>query len=142
MKDTEAKQKRIQEVEELIQAFCDTHLDDQYKGYAFKLWKALSRKRSYPITGGKKEIWAASVVHIIARLNFLFDRNHKYFLKQGLICGYFGTNQKTITSKTAEIRKAAGIRNGDSDYCDCDIQDTFSCVLLPNGMDDRGGCPF
>ena len=134
MKETEAKQQRIQEVEKLIQSFCDLHLNEQYRDYAFKLWGKLSRKRTFSVCGGKAEIWAASIVHVIARLNFLFDRNHKNFLKQGLICGHFGTNQKTITSKAAEIRKAAGIRNGDSDFCDRDIQDTFSCVLLPNGM--------
>jgi hypothetical protein len=40
-------------------------------GYALKLCGKLRRKRTLSIIRGKKEIWSASIVYVIARLDVL-----------------------------------------------------------------------
>ena len=74
------KAKRLNEIEHLVLAFCGGHLNDELAGYALKLCKTLGRKRKISIDRGRKEIWAASVVYVIVRLNFLFDPENELFL--------------------------------------------------------------
>ena len=86
MMDTkEKKQRRIQEVTDLLEKFSKQHLSPELSLYVFKLWEQIGKKRNYIITGGKKEVWACAVVYVIARLNFFFDKsNPNYFY----LCGW------------------------------------------------------
>ena len=128
------KETRINEVEELISAFCDKHLNAEYKNFSIKLWKKLSRKKTYSITGGKKEVWAAAVITVIARLNFLFDKTSDHYLTTGIICDYFESNKGTVASKAKNIEDAAKIRLAEEGFCLPEIHNQFTSVQLPNGM--------
>ena len=67
------KDERLIEIKELVVSFCVKYLNDALQRYALRLCETLYRKRKISITSGKKEIWAASIIYVIARLNFLFD---------------------------------------------------------------------
>ncbi len=69
-----ADTEKLSRIESLIRAFCKEHLNDEYEEYCMKLFDTLSRKRKINIRRGKEEIWAASIVYTVARLNFLFDK--------------------------------------------------------------------
>jgi hypothetical protein len=58
---------------ELTGAFCTLKLDDEYLQLSEKLIKKLGRKRNVPFESGKIEIWAASIIHALGMINFLFD---------------------------------------------------------------------
>jgi len=129
-----SKQERIDEVALLLNAFSQTHLAPELAGYVRTLWAQIGRKRKYVITGGAKEVWAAAVVYVIARLNFLFDSKSPNYLTADVICAFFGTKKTTMSARAADIEKACRIRMGQEGLCNPDIADAITFVKLPNGM--------
>ena len=134
MAKTEEKAKRVAEIRELIEGFCSEYLDSEYKKFSVNLLEKLSRKKTYSITRGKEEIWASSIIYVIARLNFLFDRENDHFLTADQICDHFGTKKATVSNKATEIEKAANIQMGGKDFCHSTIHDSLTLVQLSNGM--------
>jgi len=130
----EKKSKRIEDVRILLQEFAKTHLTPELTDYVFRLWDQIGRKRNYVITGGKPEVWASATVYVIARLNFLFDRQSKSFLPPDTICNFFGTRKNSISAKATEIERMCRIRMGQDGLCSPDIADSLSIVQLPNGL--------
>lgn len=128
------KQARIDEVFALLDAFSQAHLTPELAGYVRKLWDQIGRKRKYVITGGAKEVWAAAVVYVIARLNFLFDSRSPNYLTANVISAFFGTKKTTVSARAADIEKACRIRMGQDGLCSPDIADALTFVKLPNGM--------
>jgi hypothetical protein len=126
------KQERLQEVQALLDAFCEAKLPPEIAGYVHSLWEKIGRTRTYVITGGKKEVWAAAVVYVIARLNFLFDRKSPGYLPPDDICAFFGTKKTTAANKAAEIEKACRIRIGQQGLCSPEISDSLHPVLHPS----------
>lgn len=128
------KQARIEEVSNLLNAFSQAHLTPELAGYVRKLWEQIGRKRNYVITGGAKEVWAAAVVYVIARLNFLFDPKSPHYMTADGICAFFGTKKGTVSARAADIEKACRIRMGQEGLCSPAIADAVTFVKLPNGM--------
>ena len=128
------KAERFKEIKELIQRFCDEHLNEELAGYAMNLFDKLSRKRNLSMTRGRKEIWAASIVYTIARFNFLFDPENENFLTADTICDFFGTKKSTIGNKATQIEKECHLRMGEEGLCSPEISDMFTIVQLPNGF--------
>lgn len=128
------KEQRIAEVRSLLDDFGKAKLPTEIAGYVSGLWDMIGRKRNYIITGGKKEVWASAVVYVVARLNFLFDRNSPHYLPPDEICGFFGTNKSTVSAKAAEIEKTCRIRMGHEGLCRPEISDSLTFVRLPNGI--------
>ena len=128
------KQARIDEVTALLDAFSQAHLTPELGGYVRKLWEQIGRKRNYVITGGANEVWAAAVVYVIARLNFLFDTKDPNYLTADFICAYFGTKKTTVSARAADIEKSCRIRTGQDGLCNPDISDALTFVKLSNGI--------
>ena len=127
-------QARIDEVNELLEAFSKEYLTDELTSYVYALWGKLARKRSYNITGGKKEVWAAAVVWVIGWLNFLYDSKQDCYLSKDTISEYFGIKKATVSAKALEIRKTCKIHVGHEGLCSEDISDSFTYYSLPNGL--------
>lgn len=53
----------------LVDAFCDTHLNDEYKTLCREL-AAEACEEELPVLKGKPEGWAAGIVYAIGRVNF------------------------------------------------------------------------
>lgn len=131
-----AKQARIEEVRALLDGFAQAHLKDapEIAGYVTKLWAKVGRKRTYIITGGVPEIWAAATVYVIARLNFLFDKSSPNYLPPEVICGYFGVRRNTAAARATEIEKACKLHMGYEGLCSQEISDSLTWVELPDGF--------
>jgi len=134
MADKAKIEKRKVEIEHLITSFSQEYLSDEYKKYAMMLLEKLSRKRTYTIERGKIEIWASSIICVIARLNFLFDPSSDYNISMGEICDFFSTKKTTVGNKATEIEKACKIGFGNTEFCNSKISDSFTFVELSNGM--------
>jgi hypothetical protein len=130
---TEKKQ-RLEEITDLVLAFCEEHLDDELHGYALELCDILGRKRRISITRGKKEIWAASIIYVIARLNFLFDPESEFFLSADTVCDFFGTKKSTVGNKATQIERACNLGLGAEGLCRPEISDALTLVELPSGL--------
>ncbi len=124
----------MDEIKRLLQPFCDQHLNDELTGYVMKLCDKLGRKRTISITRGRPEIWAASIVYVIARLNFLFDKSNPFFLTTDTICEFFGVKKSTVASKASFIEKVCNISLGEKELCSSYISDMFTFYETPEGF--------
>jgi len=129
-----AKDEQLKEIEALVVSFCIEHLNEDLQGYALRLCDTLGRKRKISIVRGKKEIWAASIIYVIARLNFLFDVENDMFLSADTICDFFGAKKSTIGNKATQIEKACNLGIGAQGFCSPEISDALTFVELPNGL--------
>jgi hypothetical protein len=128
------KLSRIQEVIALLEEFSKHYLSPELSGFVFKLWEQIGKKRNYIITGGKKEVWASAVVYVIARLNFLFDKNNPNYLPPDAICGFFSSKKTTVAARASKIEKVCKIHMGQEGLCSPEISNSLTFVELPNGM--------
>ena len=128
------KDVRLKEIKELVVPFCIEYLNEELKSYVLRLCDTLNRKRKISITSGKKEIWAAAIIYVIARLNFLFDSENELFLSSDTICNFFGTKKSTVGNKATQIEKACNLGIGAEGFCSPEISDSMTFVELPNGL--------
>ena len=129
------KRERFSEVAALLQQFGQTHLDPQLTGFIWELWRRLCRRQTVDCRRGKPQVWAASVVHVIARMNFLFDRSQPVHVTFDTICGWFQANKTTVGSKATEIERALRLRqHSEPGLCRSEIVETFTTVQLSNGI--------
>jgi len=133
---TETSKQKIEAIKKLIEDFCDTNLHKMYKAYVLNLWHAASRNKILNMSKGKNEIWAASLIHAIARLNFLYDHNNPdgHHMTLDALCDFFQTKKSTIGNKASLISKICNIRIGQPEYCRSDITDMTTFYQTPNGM--------
>ena len=128
------KKEKPLEVTELVESFCERYFTGELTTCALKLCDKLSRIRKLDITRGKKEIWAASIVYVIARVNFLFDKANNNFLTSDIICDFFDTRKTTTGNKATSIEKALNIGLGDTNYCTTEIIESFSFLETIDGF--------
>ena len=129
------KRERFSEVAALLEQFGQTHLDPELTVFTLELWRRLCRRQTLDCGRGKPQIWAAAVVHVIARINFLFDRAQPMHLTFDTICGWFQVNKTTVGSKAAEIERALRLRQHSAPgLCRSEFIDKFTTVQLSNGM--------
>jgi len=129
-----AKKERINELHNLAGAFCKDNLTEELNSYVDKLIDMLGRSKKYDVRKGKIEILASAVLCVIARLNFLFDKNNSNCISIDKICDYFGTKKSTIMTKANNIESICRIRFGQEGLCREEISDALTFVELPNGM--------
>jgi hypothetical protein len=128
------KTERLNEIKDLVLAFGEEYLDEELYGYALELCEMLGRKRKISITRGKKEIWAASIIYVIARLNFLFDPENEFFLSADTVCDFFGTKKSTVGNKATQIENACNLGLGSEGLCSPEISDALTLFELPDGL--------
>lgn len=88
----------------LTDAFCELHLNDEYRSMIHRAIGALARKRPSPLLKGKEQAWAAATIHAIGRANFLDDPTQAPHCKSKVIYEFFGIAESTGQNKSKEIR--------------------------------------
>ena len=132
---SEARRERFAEVAALLEQFGQTHLDPELTGFMLELWKRLCRRKAPDCLRGKPVIWAAGVTHVIARMNFLFDRSQPVHVTFDTICQFFGANKTTVGSKATDIERTLRLRqHSEPGLCRQEFLETFTTVQLSNGM--------
>jgi hypothetical protein len=96
-------QDKYNEITEMISAFCEENLNEEYKLLCFQLCAALCRKRQSPLAKGKTNIWACGIVHAIGTVNFLFDPDQSPNMKVKELYEKFGVNGSTGSAKSKLI---------------------------------------
>ncbi len=130
-----AHQARFAEVAAIVEQFGQSHLDAELTGFVIELWRRLCRREAADCLRGKASVWAAAVTHVIARMNFLFDRNQPVHLTFDTICGFYQTNKTTIGSKATEIERLLRLRqHSEPGLCRQEWLESFTMVRLSNGM--------
>ena len=85
-------------------AFCEAHLNAEYKRLCRKMIDKMARKRPPPFLRGRLDIWAAGIVYALGSANFLFDKSFKPYLSATDLCAHFGTHPGTTAQKAAVVR--------------------------------------
>ncbi|MBN8248228.1 MAG: hypothetical protein J0L84_12395 [Verrucomicrobia bacterium] len=126
---------RFNEVAALIESFGRQHLDAELTGFAMELWGRICRRKAPDCLRGKAAVWAASVIHVIARMNFLFDRKQPVHLTFDTICGFFQTNKTTVGGKATEIERTLRLSpHAEPGLCRSQFRESFTMLQLSNGM--------
>jgi len=130
-----AKEK-MNEILLLTSKFCKDYLDDEYKQLCEKLIHKMSRKHNVPFLRGRLDIWAASIIHALGQINFLFDQNTKPYVSAELIAEYFNTSTSTTGQKAKKIRDMFRLRYFDTEFSTNSIkeQNPFSEMVSINGF--------
>jgi hypothetical protein len=125
---------RTDSIKRLIEEFGLRHLSPEYITFAFNLCDKISITPGLDILRGKRTIWAASIVHAIARLNRLFDAGSELVLTPALICAQFKTNKSTVSNRASLIQKICAIEPGTKGYCRQEIVDAVTFVETVDGF--------
>ena len=115
--DAMAYDLRVDAIRELIESFGQRYLTPEYTTYALNLCDKVSLTPDLDILRGQKTIWAAAIVHTIARLNLLFETNSELVLTPALICSHFKAVKSTVGNRASQIQKVCGISPGARGYC-------------------------
>ena len=97
---------RFSAITALTDAFCELHLNEEYRRMIRNVVGALARKRPSPLLKGKENVWAAAATHAVGRVNFLDDPTQTPHCKPKLIHEFFGIAESTGQNKSKEIRDA------------------------------------
>ncbi|MFP4107206.1 MAG: DUF6398 domain-containing protein [Phycisphaerae bacterium] len=100
----EAYGDRFDAIVERTDAFCDRHLNDEYKQLCREMAAAVCQEGS-PVRKGKPESWAAGVVYALGRVNFLSDPSQDPHLKSDEIAKGIGVSPATMQARAKIIRE-------------------------------------
>ncbi len=116
MKDKNLIKEKKEELICLTDEFCDKYLDKEYRELCKKLIEKMARKKEVPFLSGKIQIWAASVIHVLGRFNFLYDESFEPYIKYNTLVKHFGTSKKTVTGKAKKIADMFNLSHFDKDF--------------------------
>jgi hypothetical protein len=112
-----ALQERFDAIALATDAFCDQHLNDEYRQLIRRALAALSRKRPSPLLKGQVNSWAAGAVHALGMANFLFDATQTPHCKAADIWAHFGVASSTGQNHSKKLRDALDMGHLDPDWC-------------------------
>ena len=95
---------RFVELVALTDTFCDERLNDEYKELCREMAVDLCQEGS-PVLGGKGEGWAAGIVYVLGRVNFLDDPSQSPHMKTRDIAAGFGVSPATMQAKARILRE-------------------------------------
>ena len=128
------KAERVEAIKTMLEDFGSQELNPLYVNFTVELLHKISRMRKLNIQRGHMEIWAAAIIYVIARLNFLFDPASDISLSADTICDYFDTVKSTVGNKASLIQKTCDLYYGAEGFCRQDIIDTFTFIKTPEGF--------
>lgn len=103
-------------IADLTDAFCDAHLNDEYRELCWEVIDALL-DIGFPLEEGKAASWAGGIVHALGRVNFLHDPSTSPHKTPGEVAEGFGISHGTMTAKSKLIRDALDMVPFDPDWC-------------------------
>ena len=115
---------RFSRLVELLDVFCDAHLNAEYKTLCREMAVAICQDGS-PVLRGHPKGWAAGIVYAIGRVNFLTDPSQKPHMTAAAMATGFGVSQATMMNKAKVIREGLDLTPLHPDWC------------LPSRMEDN-----
>lgn len=100
-----ASTERASEIIRLLDAFCDRHLNDEYKE-SCRLLACELFVMSVPVHRGKPEGWAAGVLYTLGRVYLLSDPAQEPHLRSDDLASGIGVSVSTMRAKARVIEEA------------------------------------
>jgi hypothetical protein len=98
-------------------AFCQTHLNEEYAQLARQATAALCRKRPSPLSSGRPESWACGIVHALGLVNFLYDKSQTPSMTAAELYEGFGVKPGTGGAKSKAVRDTLKMHPMDTEWC-------------------------
>ena len=114
--DKQQIQERQQRILDLVREFCGKKLNEEYFELSERLVQKLGRKRNVPFTTGQTQVWAASIIHALGSINFLFDKSFQPYISIDEINDFFGTTKSTTGNKSKQIRDLLKLDRWDKEF--------------------------
>ena len=99
----------------LTDAFCDAHLNAEYKDLCRDMAVEVCQEGS-PVLKGKPGGWAAGIVYALGRVNFLDDPSQTPHMRSAQIAEGFGVSVATMQAKAKVIRECLDLIPFDPDW--------------------------
>ncbi len=106
----------FEQIVELIDAFCDTHLNDSYKELCEHMAGAICRTH-LPLSSSRPAAWAGGIVHAVGWVNFLHDPKQSIHMTSAQLAEGFDIPQGTMMAKSKIIRDKLDLIQLDPDWC-------------------------
>ncbi len=134
--DKKILQERQQKILDLVRGFCANKLNEEYIELSERLVQKLGRKRSQPLASGQPQIWAASIIHALGTINFLFDKSFEPYVSIDEINNYFGTSKTTTGSKSKLIRELLKLDRWDNEFSTNRMSNSnpFAKLVMVDGL--------
>jgi hypothetical protein len=116
---------RFDEIVGLTDAFCDQHLNGEYREGCRRLAAVICLVGG-PINQGKALSWASGVACCLGQVNLLTDPSQSPHMRSEEIARGFGVSPATMQSKARDIREGLGI-----------MQQLDPRFTLPSRLDDN-----
>lgn len=100
----------------VLQAFCESCLDEEGESYLDLCLKALEKlclMRPSPLMSGKLRTWVAGIAYFICAQNDRFVVACPKRLNATVIAGFFGLSASTASNQANKIRRLFGVLNYD-----------------------------
>ena len=110
-------QSYYQSIIELIDAFCQEKLNDEYKQLAHYAVAALCRKKPSPLISGHAKTWACAILYALGTVNFLFDKSQTPFITAADLTLAFGVSKSNAGNKAKHIRDLLKMHRFDHHWC-------------------------
>ena len=113
----------------VLQAFCDSCLDEENAAYldlCLKALEKLCRMRPSPLLSGRLRTWVAGIAYFICAQNDRFAVSCPKRLNASEIAGFFGLSAPAASNQANIIRRLFGVLNFDER-----AQDLFHSVDDP-----------
>ncbi len=107
----------FEDIAERMDAFCQSHLNDECAAMARRMSAALARKRPSPLNSGKRNVWACAILYALAQTNFLFDKTQTLHATPDELCDWFDVSKSTAGSKAKQVRDRLKIGLFDPKWC-------------------------
>lgn len=101
---------------DLIDTFCSTHLNGEYRELAHVMAISVCRNK-VPVKSGKPQSWASGIVHALGWVNFLQDRDTQPYMSSVDVAKGFGVSQATMMAKSRIVRDMLGLIPLHPDWC-------------------------
>ncbi|MHC4173354.1 MAG: DUF6398 domain-containing protein [Planctomycetota bacterium] len=106
----------FEQIVELIDAFCQKSLDEDYRRLCEDMAVELCIS-GFSLDKGKPASWASAIVHAVGWVNFLQDPGLSPHMTSAQVAEGFGVSQGTMTAKSKIIRDELELIQLDPDWC-------------------------
>ncbi len=120
---------RYAELMDIIDPFCDLHLNDEYKTVCQQMAADLCYEGS-SIVRGKAASWAAGIIWSVGRVNFLSDPSHDPTMTQDEFSKLIKVSPATISAKSREIWDELNLMQLDPSYTVASMLDSNPLVWM------------
>ena len=100
----------------LIEAFCDAHLNENYKELCEHMAGEICRTH-LPLSSSSPADWAGGIVHAVGWVNFLHDPKQSPHMTSAQLAEGLGVPKETMAEKSKIIRDKFDLMQLDPDWC-------------------------